>query len=277
MFAKLNHLAIISEHYERSADFYEAVFGLRTDQARPASAAMKNGARTQYALTLGDGYLGLNINPRRAGRPARLEHFGIQVEDADTAFARMKKYPEVKWLKRPSDRPFAAVTSHDPDGNVFDISQKTSGNRRGLYAEEHAVNERRVDHFALRTMRPDYVAQFYREVFELEPRNKAEGDKNHYLSDGQVTLVVMPWDITDYDGTGIIPATMDHIGFAVEDLDRFKAHMAAVTGGNPYLAPMPVSTGPEGEARLALDRRSCPLCDHHFTDIDGVMLSARAA
>jgi len=32
-------------------------------------------------VTVGDGYVGLNINPRRAGRHAGLDHFGIQVED----------------------------------------------------------------------------------------------------------------------------------------------------------------------------------------------------
>ena len=55
---------------------------------------MKTSDKTRpgRAVTVGDGYVGLNINPRRAGRSAGLDHFGIQVEDcrdrASTACAR---------------------------------------------------------------------------------------------------------------------------------------------------------------------------------------------
>src|SRR5438105_14538728 len=93
-------------------------------------------ARTNRAITVGDGYVGLNINPRRAGRPAGLDHFGIEVEDVETVFHRLRKsYPTVKWLKRPSNRPFAGITTHDPDGNVFDLSQKDMANRGAIYVE----------------------------------------------------------------------------------------------------------------------------------------------
>ena len=83
-----------------SRKFYEAVFGMTTSaKTRPARA-----------VTVGDGYVGLNINPRRAGRSAGLDHFGIQVEDTETAFDRMRKnYPTVKWLQAPVD---AAVRRH---------------------------------------------------------------------------------------------------------------------------------------------------------------------
>lgn len=279
MFAKLNHLAIISENYERSAKFYETMFGMRSSQSRlqPGSKRPKQ-ERAHSAVTVGDGYVGLNINPRRPGRPARFEHFGIEVADADAAFARIaKKYPRIKWQKRPANRPFAAVTTHDPDGNVFDISQKGMENRRSLYVEEYDLHERHVSHFALRTVNADTVAEFYRDVFELEPRNKAAGDLNHYLSDGHITMVIMPWDITDFDGTGIAPPTMDHIGFTVESLDAFKSHLDAMVSDTFYLRPMPLAGRPEGDRRLELARRSCPLCQHHLTDIDGTLLSASEA
>ena len=114
MFAKINHVAIVSDNYAQLAKFYEALFTMKTSaNTRPARAT-----------TVGDGYVGLNINPRRAGRSAGLDHFGIQVDDVETCFDRMrKKYPTVKWLQRPSTRPFAGISTHDPDGNMFDISQ----------------------------------------------------------------------------------------------------------------------------------------------------------
>jgi len=268
MFAKLNHLAIVSENYALSSRFYEAVFDMTTSR----------GARADGAAVVSDGYLGLNINPRRAGRAARLDHFGVEVADVEAVFERMRrKYPQIEWLKRPSNRPFAGITTHDPDGNLFDLSQRDMENRRDVYVEMNGARERHVSHFALRTLNPDRLAEFYRDVLELEPRNKAEGDRNHYLSDGHITLVVMPWHITDYDGTGISSPALDHIGFTVESVAAFNANLERVVGTNPSLTPQPVGAGPEGKARLELAKRSCPLCQHQLADIDGVMLSIAEA
>ena len=268
MFAKLNHLAIVSENYALSGRFYEALFGMRTSSR----------AQPESAVVVGDGYVGLNINPRRPGRPARLDHFGVEVESVETVFDRMRrKYPRVEWLKRPSNRPFAGITTHDPDGNVFDLSQRNMANRRDVYVETNDVHPRRVGHFALRAMNPDALAEFYRDVLELEVRNKEAGDCNHYLTDGAVTMVIMPWHITDFDGTGISSAAMDHIGFTVESVTAFAADVDRVSGRNPHLAPPRLDAGPEGNARLALAERSCPLCERHLADPDGVLLSVSEA
>jgi catechol 2,3-dioxygenase-like lactoylglutathione lyase family enzyme len=268
MFSKINHVAIVSENYAQLAKFYEAVFGMKTSaKSRPARA-----------VTVGDGYAGLNINPRRAGRSAGLDHFGIEVEHADTVFERMRSgYPSVKWLKRPSNRPFAGITTHDPDGNVFDISQKDMSNRTDMYVENDGqANPRRIDHVAMRTMRPAEMAKFYREVFELAPANRGADDRNHYLTDGHVTLVIMPWDITDYDGTGIITPGMDHIGFKVESIDALRQDVERIGADNPRLAPEPLGTGAEGNALQNLFRRSCPCGHHQMTDCDGTLIDVSA-
>ena len=118
-----------------------------------------------------------------------------------------ENYPEVKWLKRPSNRPFAGITTHDPDGNVFDLSQKDMANRGGIYVENDGkANPRHVNHIGVRTLHPAAMAKFYHDVFNLAPKNKKADDPNHYLTDGHMTLVIMPWDITDYEGTGIVTA-----------------------------------------------------------------------
>ncbi|HTH97636.1 MAG TPA: VOC family protein [Stellaceae bacterium] len=268
MFAKLNHIAIISENYARASKFYESVFGMKTSP----------NARPQRATTVGDGYIGLNINPRYAGRPAHLDHFGIQVEDTEKAFDRMRtKYPTLEWVKRPGNRPFAGITSHDMDGNVFDISQKNMENRRDMYEENAGVSDTYISHFGLRTMRPDDVAEFFHTVFELQPRNKQDGDPNHYLTDGHVTMAIMPWRITDYHGTGIVPPSMEHIGFTVKDYAAWKANADKVFGENPLLAPLPLGTGAEGLRRLELVSQGCPLYKNHLTDADGILLSVAEA
>ncbi len=266
MFSKINHVAIVSENYAQLAQFYIAAFGMKTsDKTRPGRA-----------VTVGDGYVGLNINPRRAGRAAGLDHFGIQVEDCETVFDKMRKnYPSVKWLKRPSNRPFAGITTHDPDGNVFDLSQKDMANRTAVYVDNTGVaNTRHINHVAMRTMNPDDMAVFYRDVFELAPKNvdKKPDDRNHYLTDGHMTLVIMPWDITDYDATGIITPGMDHIGFKVESVETFKADVDRIVADNPRLAPNPVGTGKEGAALDKLFELSCAMGQHRLADPDGILI-----
>src|SRR3954464_5172414 len=126
MFSKINHVAIVSDNYAQLAQFYHAAFGMNfSDKTRPGRA-----------VTVGDGYVGLNINPRRAGRSAGLDHFGIQVEDCETVFDRMRKrYPTVKWLKRPATRPFAGTPPPDPAGNMFNISKRDRPTPPPVYLE----------------------------------------------------------------------------------------------------------------------------------------------
>ena len=268
MFAKINHLAIISDNYTASAKFYEAMFGMRTSA----------GTRSERAMTVGDGYLGLNINPRSVGRPARLDHFGVEVEDVERVFSALRSnYPALNWLQRPSNRPYAGITTHDPDGNVFDLSQKDMANRAGLYAEASGpTHERHVDHFTIRSLHPDALAAFYAGVLALEAVPSAPGDPSHYLTDGHLRLVISPWNIGDYAGTSITAPALDHIGFRVGDVDGFLAHVEKVASENRQLAPYPVGSGPEGKARLDLALRSCRLCTRFIADTDTVLLGLRA-
>src|SRR5438309_7122361 len=178
MTAKLKHIALVSDNYALQGKFYEAAFGMRS-AADP---------RPERAVTVSDGYVGLNINPRKPGRPAGLDHFGVEVEDVDTVFERMRaRYPGADWVQRPSTRPFAGITANDPDGNVFDLSQKQMANRAGVYVDNEgaAQYERHISHVAMRTMRPDEMAKFYIDVLQLSEQNAKPGDPNHYLTDGK--------------------------------------------------------------------------------------------
>ena len=264
MFAKINHVAMVSTNYAMLGKFYEVLFGMKTSA----------NARPQSAVTVGDGYVGLNINPRRPGRAGGLVHFGVQVEDTETVFERMsKKYPEVKWLKRPGNRPFAGITTHDPDGNIFDLSQANMENRKDVYTDGEWQQDRYISHFAVRTLHPEKSAEFYCDVLDLQMGNREEGDENYYVSDGRMTVVLMPWDITKYADTGISRAGPDHFAFKVESLDAFKADTAAMIERNQNLTPPGVGIGPEGKARLDLFDRSTPYAQHYLSDLDNVMLA----
>ena len=157
-------------------------------------------------------------------------------------------------LKRPSNRPFAGISMHDPLGNVFDLSQASMENRADVYADAPTGEQPAwyIRHFMLRTVDPDTVARFYQDVFDLREEEKASDDPNCYLSDGRVTLVVAPWKIADYAGTGIERPALDHLGFAVDSLEKFQENLERVAGRNPALAPFPMKRNGEGEARLKL-------------------------
>lgn len=264
MFAKIKHLAIVSEKSEILGEFYRSVLGMKST----------GGTRASGAVVVGDGYIGLNFNPRKPGRQAGLDHFGFEVEDVEVVYSRMReKYPSIEVLKRPGNRPFAGISTHDPAGNVFDLSQKGMENRTDIYVKGEQAQDRQVKHFTLRTVDPNTVARFYREVFGLLEMEKPAGDLNSYLTDGKVILIVSPWKITDYKGTGIERPALDHIGFEVESLDAVKKDFQTFIDQNPSLSPENAVKPEEQEARLKLFSK-CSYGQFRFSDPDGVLLDA---
>lgn len=261
MFARINHVAIASDDYALNGKFYEALFGMRpSSKPRPARS-----------VVVGDGYVGLNCIPRREGRTSGLDHFGIEVADLDLAIARIKKFDQtLEVLKRPPVRPFAAFSAHDPDVNVFDLSLRGSGAQKDIYAENDWTQPRTVGHIALRTRNAERCAQFYAEVFELKLAS-ASGGGQFQLSDGRVTLRIMPWRLADYYGQDPARTGLDHIGFKVESVAAVKRDMAELVGVNPHMVTRPLGCGAEGEARLAV-LKQCPVGTFHLTDIEGVYI-----
>ena len=261
MFAQMRHMAIVTSNADHEGNFYRDVFGMKRSSLTRAGGA----------VVVGDGYVGLNLNPRAPGRQAGFDHFGFEVQDTEVVFARLKdKYPKIQVLHRPSNRPFAGISMHDPNGNVFDLSQLNMENRRDLYTEKVEERKRRVGHFGLRCVDPDLCSEFYRDVFELTEQEKPAGDPNHYLSDGKVTLAVMPWKISDFAGSGIERPALDHIGFKVESLAAFKAdvekhaHLYATEENRP-------EKNPEREVRQKL-LASCCFGQYQMADPDGVLI-----
>jgi catechol 2,3-dioxygenase-like lactoylglutathione lyase family enzyme len=254
-------MAIITGNANQEGDFYRDVLGMKRSSL----------VRAGGAVVVGDGYVGLNLNPRAPGRQAGFDHFGFEVQDVELVFSRLKgKYPKVQVLRRPSNRPFAGISTHDPAGNVFDLSQQGMENRRDMYADKAEERKRHVSHFALRCVDPEPVAEFYRTVFDLTELEKPGGDPNHYLSDGKVTLAVLPWQITDFAGSGIERPALDHIGFKVESMTAFKADLEKFTSANPSLEDRP-EKNPEREVRRELFSKCC-FGQFQMSDPDGVLI-----
>ncbi len=260
MASKINHVAIMSGNYALESKFYESYFGMKTSaKARPARGA-----------SIGDGYVGLNIGPRRAGRPAHLDHFGIQVDDLEATMGRIKAYG-VKVLKRPSIRPYANYSAHDPDGNVFDLTEAGGKNVKDVYTHNDWVQDRTISHLGLRTMNAEKIAEFYTEAFDFKPTNGPVPEGGFGVTDGHVTLMIMQWDLDDYANTGIVGPGFDYLGFKVESIEAFAKDIEDISANNPLIAPSPVGTGPEGAARLKMFRRTS-IGAFHLADPDGVLI-----
>jgi catechol 2,3-dioxygenase-like lactoylglutathione lyase family enzyme len=252
MFAQINHVAMCSPNWPMMARFYEAVFGLQTSEKRKSRPL--NGA------TVGDGYVGLNINAVRDGYVGGLDHFGMTVDDVELVMERARrKFPEANIVKRPSTRPFAAYSAHDPDGNIFDLAEKNKSKLEGVYADqadEKRTPDRYINKYAIRTLHAEKCADFYMEVFGLEPLNKRTEVPGHHLTDGRVILSIMPWSIPVYEGMAIKRPGPDHFGFKVESIETLKRDIQDVIGGCSYLAPMPMGGAKESDVRKALLAKS---------------------
>jgi len=260
MASKINHVAIMSANYALEYKFYESYFGMH----KPPSA------KPTRSAAIGDGYVGLNINPRRAGRPGRFDHFGIQVDNLEEVVDGLRSRG-IKVLKRPTTRPFANYSTHDPDGNVFDLTEAGGENLKALYTQNDWEQDRTISHFGMRTMHADDMAEFYTEVFDLKPTNGPVPEGGHGVTDGRVTMMIMQWDLDDYANAGIVGPGLDYLGFKVEDLDAFKADVEEISARNPLLAPSPIGTGPEGAARLEMLRRTS-IGQYHIADVDGILI-----
>jgi hypothetical protein len=268
MSAKLKHIAVVSQNHFLAGKFYELVFGFKTSGS----------GRGVNAAVLSDGYVGFNINGRRPGGIARLDHFGFQVDDLADLQARVSElYPSVQFLKRLDMRPFAGLTMHDPAGNYFDIAHTAKQDLKDVYSDTSLAEDEyfaRFDHLVLRAVEPVRLCQFYRDLFALQEQARAADDPNHYLSDGRVTLVIAPWDIQAYgNGNAELPGT-DHLGIVVKSLDELQSRLHHATSRSPYLRPMGFDIGEEEESRLAL-LQTCRRGQLQLTDPEGVLLDVR--
>jgi len=270
MLTRIQHAAIVSENFVREAKFYESVFGMK--RSKPGSAEEEKAIRTNYAVSISDGYVGVTVIGRKPGYVPGLHHFGVDVDNVDEAIARIKKnYPEVAVLKRPSNRPFATYGAHDPEGNYFDLTQEGMSNRRDVYVEEQRQQPRRIHHIKLRVMNPVAIAAFYRDLFDLKEADKALEDPNYYLTDGQLTLIIAPWKMSDFEGAGIDRPGLEHVGFKVESVEAVKKELAALREANSEMRERVVSEPSEGERRLALIA-SCRHGQYQCSSPDGVFV-----
>ncbi len=266
MFAKINHIAMISTQNTLLQRYYQSLFGLEV--------ADRPNVKFQMGIAAGDGYVGFNFLPDRDGYVGGLDHFGMMVDSIEAVEERMTRAdPKANIVKRPSTRPFAAYSGNDPDGNVFDLAQKDSANLNDVHKaqadEKYGREQKRyANRYAIRTLNAEKVAEFYANVFELQPTNRKEGDANYHLTDGRMMLSIMPWSIDKFVGQSIKRPGPDHIGFRVENLETFKADVVELREANTFMTSHPLGGSKEAVVRKNM-LASDALGEFQIADPDG--------
>lgn len=80
----------------------------------------------------------------------------------------------------------------------------------------------KIRHLALFARDPEKVAQFYERVFDMEIVHKTKSSGAHFLSDGYLTLAVLPHKTTGSSAVGL-----NHFGFHIDDIDEFARRIEA--------------------------------------------------
>ena len=191
------------------------------------------------------------------------------MDDLDGVFSRYKeKYPAVGFVKRPSNRPFASYSSHDPEGHLFDLTQPGMDNIRGVWGESARHQERYIKHLTIRALNAAALARFYVDVFEFK-EEKAIELPNFYLTDGAVTLVLTPWKIEDYENAEHRGPGLDHVGFKVGGLNIFQNDFQILTNTDPeWMVPKAPNLASEHDVVLRL-LSACRYGQNQLADPDG--------
>jgi catechol 2,3-dioxygenase-like lactoylglutathione lyase family enzyme len=265
MFSRIAHVAIYTENYEKMVNFYKGIFGMKqiTSGFRDES-----GQRRADMGHISDGTIGLALLRRNAGIRSGLDHFGFDVKDIKTTVERIRKsFPELLMKTDLGDIvPFANVRVKDPVGTHIDLSQEGAPNVREGYAEERWDQPRHFNHLALRAIKPELLAEFYKEVFELQ---EVESAKDQVcLSDGKNYLMIRPCNTDSY---ATMNEGLDHIGFKVENLTKVKSDLDAIGISAPQSAPKKIAGGRFGDVTLQ-NLEACVAGKYGSADPDGVLL-----
>jgi catechol 2,3-dioxygenase-like lactoylglutathione lyase family enzyme len=267
MFARIAHVAIYTENYQKMAAFYKTIFGMKLITTGMHD---ESGQRRDDIGHISDGTIGLALLRRNAGIKAGLDHFGFDVKDIKTAVDRITKhFPDILVKSDLGDIvPFANVRVQDPVGTFIDISQEGAPNVREGYAEKRWDQPRHFNHVSLRALNPAALAEFYEEVFELQ-RVESPSEKDHFcLTDGKNYLIIRPCRTKTYT---MMLQGLDHIGFKVEDLTQAKNELAEIGNSFPQSVPKKIAGGRFGDVTLE-DLEACVAGKYGTADPDGVLL-----
>ena len=116
--ARLRHIAVVVKDLEKAAAFYEKVFELK----RVGEEHLEMGS----GIYLSDGVINLALLKYKSDTPAGAHHFGFQVDDLEAMRKRIEAAGGKFFFTLGESKEAAnfEMKFKDPDGVIFDISQK---------------------------------------------------------------------------------------------------------------------------------------------------------
>ncbi len=275
MFARIRHVAVYTENYQRTAQFYQTVFNMKKITTGMTD---EKGNYDPNRGHISDGVIGLALLQRHAGIRSGLDHFGFEVQSTETVLERLRRsYPDLRVATSLEHVPFSVLRIQGPAGTHIDVSQQGVAKVREGYLEEGWEQPRHLHHVAIRAGKPSLLADFYQNVFELRPlegvsekgstlRLTSKGQL--CLSDGKVALVIIPTENNSYRS---MTEGLDHIGFKVETLEKAEKELAALGQSHPDSAPKQIDLGRFGHiTKREID--GCMLGSRSLADPDGVLM-----
>jgi len=266
MFAHIRHVAIYTENYQKTSQFYRTLFDMKkitngmTDD---------KGTYDPNRGHISDGIIGLALLQRHAGIRSGLDHYGFEVQSTETVLERLRKnYPELRVASSLDHVPFSVLRIQDPAGTHIDVSQQGVAKVREGYLEGGWDQPRHLHHIAIRAGKPSLVADFYQEVFEMRPVEGVSEKGQLCLSDGKVSLVIIPCENTSYR---TMTEGLDHIGFQVESLKKAEQNTEELSQAHPESTPRKIDLGRFGPATKR-ELESCMLGQYPLADPDGVLI-----
>ena len=266
MFARIRHVAVYTENYQRTAQFYRTVFNMKKITTGMTD---EKGNYDPNRGHISDGVIGLALLQRHAGIRSGLDHFGFEVQSTETVLERLRRsYPDLRVATSLEHVPFSVLRIQDPAGTHIDVSQQGVAKVREGYLEEGWEQPRHLHHVAIRAEKPSLLVDFYQNVFELRPLEGVSDNGQLCLSDGKVSLVIIPTENNSYRS---MTEGLDHIGFKVEALEKAEKELAALGQSHPDSAPKQIDLGRFGHiTKREID--SCMLGSRSLADPDGVLM-----
>ena len=205
---RINHIALKVEDLDRSADFYERVFGL--------SVVGKSRSEDRSRNRLSDGEIDLTFlkydNDKSdmalaAGGGPCIHHFAIEVDDLNKYVAEVRK----AGCEILGDSTTPPIKFRLPGGPLAEIvpanryQKKTDPGKTG-----------RIVHLAMRVGDIDKTSDFFANVFGFT-RVEVPGLREtvRYMTDGTVHMA-----INKAAGTGANEGKCDHFGIEVNDITK---------------------------------------------------------
>lgn len=205
---RINHIALKVEDLERSAEFYERVFGL--------SVVGKSRSEDRSRNRLSDGEIDLTFlkydNDKSdmalaAGGGPCIHHFAIEVDDLNKYVAEVRK----AGCEILGDSTTPPIKFRLPGGPLAEIvpanryQKKTDPGKTG-----------RIVHLAMRVDDIDKTSDFFANVFGFT-RVEVPGLREtvRYMTDGTVHMA-----INKAAGTGANEGKCDHFGIEVNDVTK---------------------------------------------------------